>query len=266
MGNCARRRNAPLDVMSSDIIPWKTALKLARQGVRVFPCAADKKPLTSNGYKDASADPNIVHAWWTKHPEALIGVPTGDRFVVIDVDLQHLDAQQWYDANCSRLPLTRTHVTRSGGRHLLFKPNCGVGCSAGKLGAHVDTRGLGGYIIYWPVCELDVLHGGMLAAVPDWIIEALHPPQAPPPNVVQFPTHVSTHRQFEGIVRAIATAHEGERNSICFWGACRMRELVAQNAIGRDAAIEIVVEAASRAGLPRNEARSTVLSAFRGGV
>ena len=42
-----------------------------------------------------------------------------------------------------------------------------------------------------------------------------------------------------------------------------MIELVAQNAIGRDAAIEIVVEAASRAGLPRDEARRTALSAFR---
>ena len=267
MGNCARRRNAPLDVISSDIIPWTTALKLARQGVRVFPCAADKKPLTSNGYKDASADPNIVDAWWTKHPEALIGVPTGDRFVVIDVDLQHLDAQQWYHASCSRLPLTRTHVTRSGGRHLLFKPNSEVGCSAGKLGPHIDTRGLGGYIIWWPACGLDVLHRGVLAPVPDWIIEALRPPQPPPQKVVQFPpSHVTTHRQFEGVVRAIATAHEGERNSLCFWGACRMREFVAQNTIGRDAAIEIVVEAASRAGLPRNEARRTVLSAFRGGA
>jgi hypothetical protein len=43
-----------------------------------------------------------------------------------------------------------------------------------------------------------------------------------------------------------------------------MRELVAQSVIGRDAAIEIVVEAASRAGLPRTEARRAALSAFRG--
>src|SRR5262249_43597073 len=246
---------------------WTAALKLARRKVCVFPCADDKRPLTPNGFKDASADPDIVHVLFTEYRHAsLIGVPTGERFVVIDIDLQHLDAQQWYDANRARLPLTRTHVTRSGGRHLLFKPNSKVGCSAGKLGPHVDTRGLGGYIIWWPSCGLEALHLGVLAAVPDWIIEALHPPQSAPQNVVPFPIHINAHRQFGGIVRTIAAAHEGERNSICFWGACRMRELVAQNAIGRNAAIEIVVEAASRAGLPRNEARRTVLSAFRGGI
>jgi hypothetical protein len=216
-----------------------------------------------NGFKDASTDPNIIHAWWTEHPEALTGVPTGERFVVLDIDLQHIDAQQWYDINRSRLPLTRMHVTRSGGRHLLFKPTPEVGCSAGKLGSHIDTRGLGGYVIWWPACGLDVLHGGVLAPVPDWIIEALRPPQSPPQNVVHFPIHVSANHQFEGIVRAIAGAHEGERNALCFWGACRMRELVAQSVIGHDAAIEIVVEAASRAGLPRTEARRTALSAFR---
>jgi hypothetical protein len=247
--------------------PWTSALKLARQGVAIFPCAADKKPLTLNGFKDASANPDIVHEWWTEHPEALIGVPTGERFVAVDLDLQHEDAQRWYGDNRSRLPLTRSHVTRSGGRHLLFKPTPEVGCSTGKLGGHVDTRGLGGYIIWWPACGLNVLHRRVLAPVPNWIIEALRPPQLPPQNVVPFPIHVNANsQQFEGIVRTIATAGQGERNSLCFWGACRMRELVAQNAIGRDAAIEIIVEAASRAGLPRNEARRTALSAFRGGA
>jgi bifunctional DNA primase/polymerase-like protein len=246
---------------------WISALKLARRGLRVFPCSADKRPLTINGFKDASADPDIIHSWFTEYPDALIGVPGGDRFVVIDIDLQHLDAQRWYDDNRSRLTLTRMHVTRSGGRHLLYLPTSQVGCSTGKLGPHVDTRGSGGYIIWWPACGLSALHGRALAPVPDWIIAALHPPPPPePPNVVRLSPRIATHRQFEGIVRRVATAHPGERNTLCYWGACRMAELVAQNALGRADAIEIVIEAASRAGLPRNEARRTALSAFRTGA
>jgi hypothetical protein len=243
---------------------WTEALKLARRGLPVFPCDKNKRPLTPNGFKDASVDPDVVHAVFTEHPDGLIGVPTGDKFVVIDLDLQHGEAQEWYDTNRSRLPLTRAHVTRSGGRHLLLKPNSKVGCSAGKLGRHVDTRGLGGYIIWWPACGLDVLHGEALFPVPDWIIEALHPMEAL--HVVPLPIRLTSPRQFEGIIKAIATAHEGERNSVCYWGACRMRDLVAQHAIERNTAIELVVEAASRAGLSRHEARRTALSAFHGGT
>jgi Bifunctional DNA primase/polymerase, N-terminal len=248
-----------------------SALKLARQDVRVFPCKNlpghddDKKPLTKNGFKDASTSPDVVHKWWTRWPDALIGTPTGDAFVVIDADLEHEDAQRWLADNRVRLPLTRTHRTRSGGMHFLFAPNEKVKCTATRLGPHIDTRGLGGYIVWWPACGFEVLYGEVLAPVPDWVTEALRSPEAPPHSVVQLPMHVSAHRKFEGIVKTIAGAREGQRNSLAFWGACRMRELVAQDAIGRDAAIEIVVEAASRAGLPRNEARRTAQSAFRSG-
>src|SRR5262249_44738244 len=128
---------------------WITALTLAHRGIPVFPCINkpehddDKKPLTRNGFKDASADPDVVHDWWTLHHDALIGVPTGDKFVVVDLDLEHDDAQQWLADNRDRVPLTRTHRTRSGGMHWLFAPNGNVKCTAGKLGPHVDTRGHG---------------------------------------------------------------------------------------------------------------------------
>jgi Bifunctional DNA primase/polymerase, N-terminal len=244
------------------------ALKLARRGVTVFPCSDDKRPLTANGFKDATTDVDVITGWWAKWPDALVGVPAGPRFVVLDVDLsKHVEAAQWYGR--ANLPTTRTHVTRSGGRHLLFQPDERFRCSASKVCRGVDTRGIGGYIIWWPACGLEVLHGDVLAPVPEWIIGALKPPPPiVPPSPCEVKTSAQAQRKVDGIIRAIAGAREGERNAVAFWGAARLAEMVAQSLISSTDAIDITTEAASRAGLPRHEARRTAQSAlnnhFRG--
>jgi hypothetical protein len=245
------------------------ALRLARRGISVFPCKNlpghddDKKPLTDHGFKDASADPAQVREWWRKNPDALVGVPTGDKFVVVDCDLQHPEAQHWYAQ--ANIPLTRAHVTRSGGRHLLFKPDDRFGTiSQGKLWPHIDTRGKLGYIIWWPAEGHEVLHGGVFAEVPEWILKRLEakpePEYVPPSGPL---TVKSAHRKVEGIVGTIATAKQGERNAILFWGANRLREAAEQSIISISDAIALAIEAGRQAGLPHFEASRTVQSAFR---
>ena len=167
-----------------------------------------------------------------------------------------------------RLPLTRTHATRSGGKHLLFKPHDNVKCTAGKIAPHVDTRGHGGYVIWWAARGLEVLHADVLAPVPAWLLEAL---DNRPKVVEAYRPHRSLRtpeklqRQAEGILRSVGGAHEGNRNHLCFWGASRFAEMVAEGLISRGFAMDLVVEAANRAGLPRSEARRTVESAFKNG-
>jgi hypothetical protein len=238
------------------------ALELARR-VPVFPCDNDKRPFTAHGFKDASTDPDVIRKWWERYPDALIGVPTGIKFCVVDVDLQHSEAQEWYSR--ANLPATRIHTTRSGGRHILFQPHDKVGCSAGKIWPHVDTRGSGGYIIWWPAEGLDVLHAMALQPVPDWIVSKLNPePTPPPPAKPRRPLNTDkAQRKLDGIIRTIAYANQGERNHIVYWGACRLAEMAADSLLSHDEAIAIAVEAASRAGLPHTEARRTAQSAFQ---
>jgi hypothetical protein len=206
-----------------------------------------------------------VHRWWSRWSNALIGVPTGTKFDVLDVDNgKHADAETWLQSNRERLPATRTHETRSGGRHLLFTPTPDLRCSISKLGPHVDVRARGGYVIMWSSCGLKLIHDNLLAPMPEWVLEALRPP-LPTPLVPQRNTvdPGRAERQLAGIVRVIACASEGERNSKAFWGACRIGEMAREGLVKRDDAIAVVVEAAARAGLPRQEAVSTARSAFR---
>jgi hypothetical protein len=244
---------------------WAEALKLARRGIPVFPCGPDKRPLTPNGFKDATADPDVVHSWWTAHPDALIGVPTGIKFVVIDVDLEHDDAQQWLADNRDRVPLTRTHRTRSGGTHWLFAPNDKIKCTASKLGPHIDTRGHGGYIIWWPACGLEVLHGGVLAPVPDWIVEALNP------KPVRIPTHISmaAHRRstasIRGALRVLAGARAGERNQALFWVSCRMGEAMRAGTVTETEATDLLLSVGRAVGLLDREILRTARGGFQEG-
>jgi hypothetical protein len=243
------------------------ALALARQGLPVFPCRVnDKRPLTANGFKDASTDPAKIKGWWTAWPRALVGVPTGERFVVLDLDLQHAEAQRWHDQHRAHLPATRTHFTKSGGRHLLFKPDPRVTCSAGKIAPHIDTRGNGGYAIWWPACGLEVLHGRALAAVPDWIIEAL----APPANVIDFSIYLenraNNNARIQGLVVTVAGAREGERNSLLFWASCIVRDMLDSGQLTHSAGEQALAEifrASMQTGLRADEIRRTLASALK---
>jgi hypothetical protein len=131
----------------------QAALNYARHHWPVFPCEPrGKRPLCKHGLKDATTDGERIRAWWRKWPDANVGFPTGER-VVLDIDgpageaaLAELEAKR------GKLPATLTARTgREGGKHLYFAANAAkVGNSAGKLGPHLDTRGLGGYVILPP--------------------------------------------------------------------------------------------------------------------
>ena len=244
------------------------ALALAEWGLPVHPCAASKRPTSPHGFQDATRDPAAVCRLWRDHPGPLIGVPTGKStgLFVLDIDIaKHEAAAQWLERHASCLPDTRSHRTRSGGLHLLFKHHPGLRNTQGRLALGVDTRGEGGYCLWWPAAIEHGHHRAPLAEIPDWLITALTPP--PPetrPAMSRPRTPEAARAKIEGIVGTVAAGNEGQRNSLVYWGACRLAELVKQAVITRGDAVALAVEAARQAGLSVAEANRTVASAFRG--
>src|SRR5262249_51630909 len=134
------------------------ALDYAARGWSVFPCEwrelQRKKPLTDNGYKDASTDPQVIRRWWGRCPSALIGTPTGHGFVVLDIDVKRgQDGRATLAAlGFAELPPTPTARTGSGGWHLYFaepvRPLHSTQGARGRgIGPGLDWRGTGGYVI-----------------------------------------------------------------------------------------------------------------------
>jgi hypothetical protein len=159
------------------VSPLERALELAGKGFKVFFCALDKTPTTPHGFYDATDDPGAVFDLWQLNPGQLIGVATGEvsGFDVVDVDVEHVAARLWWHLNAGRLPPTRTHATRRGGLHLLFRHRAGVSCSASRIAIGVDVRGDGGYCIWWPGAGLPVMCGKPPAAWPEWLAAAVEP-------------------------------------------------------------------------------------------
>lgn len=145
------------------------ARALAAKNVPVFPCLETKAPACPSGFKSAATDPDRIVELWRLYPGPLIGTPTGVAFDVLDIDAKHAAARDWWAEMRRWLPETRTHRTRSGGLHLLFRPDPDRRCSAGKIAKGVDVRACGGYIIFWPAAGLPVPCQSPLAQWPAWL-------------------------------------------------------------------------------------------------
>lgn len=266
---------ASLLAPGSDRSLGRVASDLASAGVPVFPCVpGQKRPLTPRGFHDATTDLAQIEHWWTRWPEANLGLPTGavSGVVVVDVDVrEHVDGRESMrralDAGRAGVPVF-TVVSPSGGRHGYYPATPDVvqrSWQAARAG--VDFRGDGGYIVIPPShtaagsYRLATVRQGAASGIDsDALREFLDPRPSPRPRT----THRGMAPSEAGVVVSrlaawVAGLGEGERNRGLFWAACR----AAEHDITPATAVEALGAAAAEAGLGPREIAATVRSAYR---
>ena len=251
------------------------ARSLASAGVPVFPCLPEgKRPLTRRGFLDASSHAAQVAAWWSRTPNANIGIPTGPAsgVVVVDVDVHGpTDGRvAWKRAAEAGLVNGAGLLVRTptGGTHAYFPATPGREQRSWQAAAAgVDFRGDGGYIIAPP--SRRIIDGSMKRyQIADIAAHSVGPVDAgllrdfldPRPTTVP-----ARARGGEVIVDAerlaawVSGHGEGERNRSLFWAACRL----AENGVPAAEARGVLVAAAEQPGFDEREITRTVDSAYR---
>jgi hypothetical protein len=235
-----------------------------------------KHPLGSlvpHGVKDATTNRARILAWWTRQPQANIGLATGYRFDVLDVDgpagAQAIRQLAAAHGLASSGPLVRTG---GGGWHFYLAPT-GLGNvhPAGLM--HVDWRGRGGYVVAPPSRHASGQLYQWLAGraldtppdpVPSVLLERLQLRQLRrPTGPVQLPTAVdgSGERYAQAALAQelarVAAAPVGQRNRQLWESTRNLYNLVATGALSEREVQQGLLAAAERCGLLAEEPRQT---------
>jgi hypothetical protein len=261
------------------------ALAYAARGWQVFPCKPrDKRPATPNGFKDATTDRLKIARWWAANPAYNIGVATGTTsgFFALDVDApEGFKSATMLTMQHGGLPHTKTQRTGGGGwQHLYAMPKgLRIGNSAGRLGAGLDVRGDGGYVVVAPsvhpsgkAYEWRDLNDE-IAAPCEWLVSLITETARPADMVIEakLPTppattaagvrgHVTT-AALIGVLNRFKAAPEGNRNSLLFWSACRLFD----KGFAVSDVTDVLLSIATTKGLTEREAVKTIDSAFKTG-
>lgn len=194
---------------------YAMAQKFAERGIGVFPlygfkgkdcacshpvgsaeCSPGKHPRQLATFNGSTTNSATITSWFTYFGPVNYGVATGKQvgstgkmLVVVDIDWYKQEAQQTVeDLNLAGyvFPDTAEVLTGGGGRHLYYFAEIGAKF-AGTLGAGIDFKGIGGYVVgpgsmhksgslYGWEASSDLFDGQEIANLPQWVYEKFGKP------------------------------------------------------------------------------------------
>jgi len=273
------------------------ALAYARHGIPVLPvhtpdpsggCSCDrgvrcdrpgKHPRLRHGLTEATTDPRLIDVWWSRWPEANVGLRTGIAMDVADID----SAEGWHGLTHllgGELPPGPRVRTGGGGWHLWFRP-MGFGNRVGLLPG-LDWRGVGGYVVAPPSRHVGGDYrwvrrpGEPLPVGPAALRDLIEGPSLPPParrtttgwataqRVIAHPDRYGR-AALTAESERVASAPVGTRNDTLNRAAFALGRLVGAGLLDQGDVVRELDVAARRCGLGRAETRRTIRSGLTAG-
>lgn len=291
----------------------RAALDYAERGFPVFPCSPkDKRPLVprdkdphtgeeipkSGGLYKATTEAQQIITWWTMWPNAMIGVPMGEKAGVWAIDpdapkeVGAVDGREYLaklQIQYGSLPNTHTHLTPGGGKHMLFrwrsdKPITNREGGLKKKG--INVRGEGGYLIFPPSQffngrhyeieePLDSFH---FADAPEWLYDLVL--AAPEPKIsdralamVRRPERAShsdhsayAEAALDSEIGELSSRFTGERNIELNNSALKLGTLVAAGLLDEGRVINELIAACAANGVLQEDGHSRCMATIKSGL
>lgn len=279
--------------------PFKNyASAFLERGWFIFPLRTNgKEPITPNGFKDASNDPQVIQEWILKYPFANIGIATeASNLIVVDCDSSkgQTPPAPWNQPGiCDGVDVFLTSIADSGNQFdfntfTVWTPNGGIhyyfhdGGVPIRSGANVsglwrvDVRSKGGYIVApGSILEsgsYEVEAIGSVAQMPIWMRALVSPKKTL--KFTSISTKVIKYSKstfyFETAIKReiqiLSLAAIGSRNETLNRVAFNCGKLVGLCPELSEFALNALKRTAISIGLSEAEAARTIASAFKAGL
>lgn len=151
----------------------------------IFPCRG-KAPLIPTSWHAATQDLKQIEEWWTRWPDANIGLPGGtvNQLVIADIDPRHGGKESWNSFCAEYQYHPDTAYVRSGGKdqgvHFYYASGNQPVRTRNPLLPGIDIRATGSYVLLPPSIHPDTHRRykwevGLehLKTIPDWMVKRI---------------------------------------------------------------------------------------------